>query len=184
MDGFLLSSNSNFQRMSAPGATSPSASPGEIWMSEMCRVPFHRHANDSITQKSNARWEAEAGMMQSIFSRSLLQVHLTSRCKPQTQMPRLHHPPSKNQQQKKDISDHLFVQVHPPSLPSIQPSPRLVHHHAKCKFTLDSNLETICSTRISREHAGPTMLAPPLFPPPMIMNHHLTHSTCKEKSRQ
>jgi hypothetical protein len=32
MNGFLLSSNSNFQRMSAPGATSPSASPGEIWM--------------------------------------------------------------------------------------------------------------------------------------------------------
>ena len=114
MYGFLLCSTQTCKECPSP------ASPEEIY-----RVPpVHRHANDLITSKSNARWEVEVGIMQSIFSRSLLQVHRTSRCQVAnaTNAPPTHHPSLKKQTTEKDISDQLFVQVHPSCLPSFQPS--------------------------------------------------------------
>ena len=114
MYGFLLSSTQNLQRMSS----SP-ASPEEI---DIPRPPVHRHANDSITSKCNARWEAEVGIMQSIFSRSHLQVHRTSRCKLQTQQMR--QPPPSSLKKTNNRKRHIRPVICTSSscLPSFQPS--------------------------------------------------------------
>jgi hypothetical protein len=156
------------------------ASPEEIY-----RVPpFIDMQMIQSLQKCNARWEAEVGIMQSIFSRSPSPStsHISMQVANATNAPPTHHPPSKKPTEK-DISDQLFVQVHPAFLPSFLPA-ITVTCSPPCKMQVYSRLELrdhMLHPHQQRARWSDNATTDFCFQPPMIMNHHLTHFDMQRK---
>ena len=95
------------------------------------------------------------------------------------------YPPSslKKQTTEKDISDQLFVQVHPAFLPSFLPA-ITVTCSPPCKMQVYSRLELrdhMLHPHQQRARWSDNATTDFCFQPPMIMNHHLTHFDMQRK---